>query len=163
MKIFMFSKRFAALALASIVAITSAMPVCAAEKSSVDTSSSTSSTSSIVVQVNSNTMLGSRRRLLTSSASEIDGGSGNFECVLPDDTWDGYIMAGVASSNVDGLVSCFVHTPDGHDYALGDVAASGGQTPLIHFTFCGEGTYTFYFTVSCSDLLDVYGRIYSSN
>ena len=160
MKIFMFSKRFAALALASIVAITSAMPVCAAEKSSVDTSSSTSS---IVVKVDSNTMLGSRRRLLTSSASEIDGGSGNLECVLPDDTWDGYIMAGVASSNVDGLVSCFVHTPDGHDYALGDVAASGGQTPLIHFTFCGEGTYTFYFTVSCSDLLDVYGRIYSSN
>ena len=160
MKNFMFSKRFAAIVLASIMAITTAMPVCAAEKSSVDTSSSTSS---IVVKVDSNTMLGSRRRLLTSSASEIDGGSGNFECVLPDDTWDGYIMAGVASSNVDGLVSCFVHTPDGHDYALGDVAASGGQTPLIHFTFCGEGTYTFYFTVSCSDLLDVYGRIYSSN
>ena len=160
MKNFMFSKRFAAIVLASIMAITTAMPVCAAEKSSVDTSSSTYK---IDVKVDSNTMLGSRRRLLTSSASEIDGGSGNFECVLPDDTWDGYIMAGVASSNVDGLVSCFVHTPDGHDYALGDVAASGGQTPLIHFTFCGEGTYTFYFTVSCSDLLDVYGRIYSSN
>lgn len=98
--------------------------------------------------------------LLASNATGFSGGSGTLQVYLTSGNWFADIMAGTANTGASGVVACYVTNPSGDTTYLGTILASNAQTPYIEFTYCGSGTYTFYFEATSSNHIEVYGRIF---
>ena len=146
-------KRFFAILMTLVMALSLSVSAFAAEPSDVITGQPISAAS----QEASTRSAGD---VIAGGSGTIYNGNGFLYVTLS--TWNLWadLQAGIDSISQNNPVRCTVVTPDGDDVYLGIISGSGSRTDLAELTIAPAGTYAFYFNSANTEPFDVCAFIY---
>ena len=146
-------KRFFAILMTLVMALSLSVSAFAAEPSDVITGQPISA-------VSEEASTRSAGDILTGGSTTIYGGSGFLYVYLP--TWNFWadIQAGIDITSQNYPVRCTVVTPSGSEVYLGTISGSGSRTGYAELAYAPAGTYEFYFSSGNTEPYDVCAFIY---
>ena len=153
-------KRFLAILMTLAMAIGFTTSVFAAEPADVLSTEPTAVATEAAVASEEASTRASLGDVIAAGSATITGGSGAVYVTLP--TWNLWadIVAGIAYTPQNGVVTCTVVTPSGNELYLGAISGTGSTTRAYEVGYAPAGTYTFYFSSAISSPFEVVAYIY---
>ena len=146
-------KRFFAILMTLVMALSLSVSAFAAEPSDVITGQPISAAS----QEASTRSAGD---VIAFGAGTITGGIGTIDVYLSKGNFFADIVAGIGYAQQNGTVLCSVTTPDGDNISLGNISGSGARTDYYEILYAPAGTYKFHFASAMTSSIEVVAYIY---